>query len=98
LLKDEQLQFAEAALALRFPKPVESGMRPSQLLTCRRVEDLGDNLWVLLNRVQEHLCRGGLSRRSSSDRLVRTRRLTSITRDVQLNGRLWDLALDVLAA
>jgi hypothetical protein len=98
LLQDEQLQFAEAALALRFPKPAESGMQPAQLLTCRRIEDLGDNLWVLLNRVQEHLCRGGLSRRSNSGRLVRTRRLTSIRRDVQLNGRLWDLALDVLAA
>jgi hypothetical protein len=37
-------------------------------------------------------------RRSSSGRLVRTRRLTSITRDVRLNGRLWDLALDAPAA
>jgi hypothetical protein len=60
--------------------------------------DLGDNLWVLLNRIQEHLFRGGLSRRSPSGRLVRIRRLTSIKRDVQLNGQLWDLATEVLAA
>jgi Domain of unknown function (DUF932) len=98
MLKEEQLMFAEAALALRFPNLAEAGMQPSQLLTCRRVEDLGDNLWVLLNRVQEHLCRGGLSRRSTNGRLVRTRRLTSIKRDVQLNGQLWDLATEVLAA
>ena len=39
-----------------------------------------------------------LTRRSTNGRLVRTRRLTSISRDVQLNGQLWDLATDVLAA
>jgi hypothetical protein len=73
-------------------------MQSSQLLTCRRTEDLGDNLWVIFNRVQEHLCVGGLTRRSTNGRLVRTRRLTSINRDVQLNGQLWDLATGVLAA
>ena len=98
MLKDEQLEFAEAALALRYPDPAQRGMQPSQLLACRRTEDLGDNLWVILNRCQEHLCRGGLSRRSPNGRLVRTRRLTSIKRDVDLNGALWDLATQVLAA
>jgi hypothetical protein len=47
MLKDEQLAFAEAALALRYPDPLQRGMQPSQLLTCRRTEDLGDNLWVI---------------------------------------------------
>ena len=31
LLKDEQLRFAEAALAIRFPDPTQRGMQPSQL-------------------------------------------------------------------
>ncbi len=98
LLKDEQLQFAEAALAIRFPDPGARGMQPSQLLNCRRVEDLGDDLWTILNRVQEALLRGGLSRHSASGRLSRTRRISSIKEDVRLNGRLWDLAAEVLAA
>jgi hypothetical protein len=98
MLKDEQLRFAEAAQALRYPEPAGAGMQASQLLTCRRAEDLGDNLWVPFNRCQEHLCRGGLSRCSPSGRLVRIRRLTSIKRDAQLNGHLWDLATAVLAA
>jgi hypothetical protein len=55
MLKDEQLRFTEAALELRYPEPARAGMQPSQLLTCRRAEDLGDNLRVLLNRIQ--LCR-----------------------------------------
>lgn len=98
LQKEEQISFAERALTLRFPNPTESGMQPSQLFTCRRTEDLGDDLWTVMNRCQEGLLRGGLSRRSSNGRLVRTRRITSITSDVRLNSGLWDLAEELLAA
>ena len=98
LFKDEQLAFAERALALRFPEGAQSGMEPLQLLACRRAEDVGDDLWRVYNRCQEHLLRGGLSRRSASGRLTRTRAISSIRRDVQLNGQLWDLAAQVLAA
>lgn len=98
LLQDEQLRFAERALALRYPEPAQAGMQPSQLLTCRRVEDLGDDLWSTTNRVQEHLLRGGLSRRAVNGRLTRTRQITSIKEDVRLNSQLWDLAMEVLAA
>jgi hypothetical protein len=98
LLKDEQVRFAERALALRFPDPTQAGMQPSQLLNCRRVEDTGDDLWKVLNRCQEWLLRGGLSRRAVSGRVTRTRRISSIAADVRLNSQLWDLAMEVLAA
>jgi hypothetical protein len=97
LFKDEQLAFGEAALRLRFPGPAESGMQPAQLLACRRSEDVGDDLWRVYNRCQEHLLRGGLSRRSITGRLTRTRAIGSIRRDVVLNGQLWDLAVRRLA-
>jgi len=98
LRKDEQVQFAERGLALRFPDLTQAGMQPSQLLNCRRVEDTGDDLWRVLNRCQEGLLRGGLSRRTVSGRLTRTRRISSIAADVRLNSQLWDLAMEVLAA
>ena len=96
--RDEQIQFAERALAVRYPEPKQRGMQPSQLLTCRRVQDTGDDLWSVFNRVQENLLVGGLSGWSASGRLTRTRRITSIREDVRLNGRLWDLAAEALAA
>jgi hypothetical protein len=96
--KDEQIDFASRALAIRVEDIVQSGMQPSALLAARRVEDLGDDLWSVLNRVQENLLRGGLSRRSASGRLTRTRRISSIREDVRINGRLWDLASETLAA
>ncbi len=95
---DEQIGFAGRALALRFPNVAESGMQPSQLLKARRIGDTGQDLWSTLNKVQENLIRGGLTRRTASGRLTRTRGITAIRRDVELNSRLWDLAQEVLAA
>ena len=98
LCPDEQRRFAERALALRYPDPGQGGMPASRLLTCRRAEDAGDDLWSTFNRCQENLLRGGLSRRSASGRLTRTRRITSICEDVRLNSALWDVAAEYLAA
>ena len=98
MFKDEQIQFARRALALRFADPDQHGMQPAQLLSCRRTEDVGGDLWSCLNKVQENLCGGGLRRLSAKGRLTRTRRLTSIREDVRVNGQLWDLAMEVLAA
>jgi hypothetical protein len=98
LVKDEQLRLAEAALALRYAEPAVSGMVPSQLLTCRRVDDLREDLWSVFNRIQENVLRGGLSRRSVTGRLLRTRRITSIREDVRLNSGLWDLAESMIEA
>ena len=98
LCKDEQIAFAERALRLRYPDPSLSRMEPSQLLTCRRTEDLGSNLWIALNKVEENLLGGGLSSRSTSGRLTRSRRITSIREDVRIHSALWDLAAEVLAA
>lgn len=94
----QRLQFAERALLLRYDDAVQSGMRPSQLLTVRREADVGDDLWRTYNVIQENLLRGGLTRRSASGRLMRSRRITAIREDVRLNGGLWDLATQALAA
>ena len=96
--RGEQLEFAGQALALRYPDPATQGMMPVQLLMSRRPQDLGDDLWSVLNKVQENLIGGGLHRRSAAGRMMRTRRITSIRGDVRLNGRLWDLATEVLSA
>ena len=98
LAPEEQIGFAERALALRYPEPAEAGMAASVLLSCRRGEDAGEDLWRTLNRVQENILRGGLLRRSPKGRLVRTRRITSIREDVRFNSALWAMAAEVLAS
>jgi hypothetical protein len=93
-----QIDLAERSLALRYPDVAMSGIQPSQLLSCRRAADAGDDLWRTLNRIQENLMRGGVSRRTPSGRLVRTRGLSAIRQEVRLNSALWDLALEALDA
>ena len=96
--RGEQIEFAAQALSLRYPDRATQGMLPVQLLTYRRPQDLGDDLWSVLNKVQENLIGGGIQRRSPTGRLLRTRRITSIREDVRLNSRLWDLASEVMAS
>jgi hypothetical protein len=98
LLGDEQLAFAHAAMAVRYPDMGEASMQSAQLLRCRRSEDAPDNLWSTLNRVQENLLRGGLTRTAANGRLHDTRRISSLREDVRINGLLWDLAVQVLTA
>jgi hypothetical protein len=95
---DQQLIFAERALKLRYPKSTASGLDPAQLLTARRPEDVGDDLWRVTNRIQENLLRGGLTRRTAAGRLIRTRSITAIAQDVRINSGIWDLAAERLAA
>jgi hypothetical protein len=89
----QQLDFAQEALALRFPKDLQGAVEPSRLLVPRRPEDIGNDLWHTFNVVQENILQGGIPRRSPSQRLTRTRRITAIREDVRLNSRLWELAV-----
>jgi hypothetical protein len=57
------------------------------------VEDVGNGLWRTFNVLQENLLRGGILRRTASNRLRRTRRITAIQEEVRLNSALWDMAL-----
>jgi hypothetical protein len=89
----QQMDFAAEALALRFPKDLPDALEPARFLVPRRSEDLGNDLWHTFNVLQENLIRGGILRRTASNRLRRTRRINGIQEDVRLNSALWELAL-----
>jgi hypothetical protein len=89
----QRLELAGQALTLRFPKDQHGGMEPSQLLVPRRPEDVGNDLWRTFNVIQENVLQGGLVRRSASNRLTRSRRITAIREDVRLNSALWEMAV-----
>lgn len=89
----EQIAFARAALALRYD--AEAGAAPvteDQLLTPRRFDDRGNDLWRTFNRVQEHMIQGGLQGRAASGRRTTTRPVNGIGQNVHLNRALWVLA------
>ena len=92
----EQLAFARAALAVRFEE--DAPVDPGSLLQAQRAEDSSSDLWTILNRVQEHLIRGGASdgRRDRNGRLRTVRALRGIDSKVTLNKALWGLAEQVI--
>ena len=100
LTDGEQHAFAESAHTLRFGDAEGKTTTPitaAQLLTSRRREDVGSDLWRTFNRVQENVIAGGLSavQRDADGRRVRrvsTRRINGIDQDVRLNRALWELA------
>ncbi|MGA8837528.1 MAG: DUF932 domain-containing protein [Candidatus Sulfotelmatobacter sp.] len=100
LTDGEQHAFAESAHTLRFADSdgkVTTPITADQLLTPRRREDVGGDLWRTFNRVQENIIAGGLSavQRDANGRRVRrvsTRRVNGISEDVRLNRALWSLA------
>jgi hypothetical protein len=89
-----RLAFAADALALRYPEePVGVAVASADLLKARRPEDEGCDLWRTYNVVQEHLLRGGVLRRTPTNRIVKTKGIRAIREDVRLNVGLWDRAM-----
>jgi len=89
----EQAAFARAALALKYdnddrPAPITE----AQLLTPRRFDDRGADLWRTFNRVQENMTKGGLEGRNRNGRRTTTRPVNGIDQNVKLNRALWVLA------
>ena len=88
---EDQVQFAEAALQLRY-----NGAAPItalDLLTPRREEDSVPTLWNTFNVVQENMVKGGLRGHTvNTGRRMTTRGISGITQDVSLNRMLWNLA------
>ncbi|HEY8708564.1 MAG TPA: DUF932 domain-containing protein [Burkholderiaceae bacterium] len=93
---EEERAFATAALALRYGARTEgeppAPITAEQLTQARRPEDFGHSLWLNLQRVQEHLLRGGQPGRTALGRRMQTRAIGSIDRSVSLNRALWVLA------
>ncbi len=92
----ESRAFAESALLLRYDDLQTAPIAADKLLQSRRMEDAGDNLWNVFNRVQENLLRGGLKdfsrRKTDGHRFPRTRAVAGLDENIRLNKSLWHLA------
>lgn len=86
------ISFAERAAALRFGAEAAGAYDRDAILSTRRPEDAGSNLWRVMNRVQENLMRGGVDGKSKTGRKVTSRAVNNITLDLEFNKGLWQLA------
>lgn len=102
----EQQAFAQGALVARFGDAdgqVHNTLAPAALLTARRSDDVGNDLWRTFNRVQENAIRGGMryrtepTERSPRGRRGRAREVQSIDKDLSVNRALWAMAAALAA-
>lgn len=91
----EEQKFALEAQKLRYPE--HQPFAHSLLLQVRRADDAGNNLWQVMNRIQENLLKGGITYSGPKGRVTVTKGIERITKDVDINRGIWDLAEEFLA-
>jgi len=87
----EKESFARSSIPLRFGKHLQ--VDHTDLLVPHRDEDTKDDLYTTLNVIQENLLRGNISGfNKNSGRRFTSKEITSISKDVDINQGLWDIA------
>lgn len=100
LNRHEQLAFSAAAREMRWESDVDdegkvvstAPVSIEQINEPKRQEDVGNDLWHTLNRVQENLIRGGIPGTGATGRKYTTKAVGGVVENVRLNKALWRLA------
>jgi len=85
--RDQMRSFGREAAKLRFEEPDD--LTINTVLQARRGEDMSSDLWTVFNRTQENLIQGGFL---VTNGRRRSRKITNIDKNIDINTRLWDLA------
>lgn len=87
----EKESFAKNSIELRFGEHLE--INHKDLLLPHREEDFKNDLYTTLNVIQENLIRGNISgTNKETKRKFTSKEITSISKDVNINKGLWDIA------
>ena len=96
LSESEKQAFARSAIPLRFEEHLRVDY--NDLLVPHRVEDEHDDLYSVLNVIQENMLRGNISgTNKETGRRFTSREITSISKDVDVNQGLWNIAERIAA-
>lgn len=95
----ERIVLADAAIKQRFgddrPAGFVADMR-RRMLDRRRSEDEQDDMYTVMNVIQENVLRGGMSYHTNNT-IRRVTPITNVDRNVQINQTLWHEAEQLLA-
>ena len=92
LTKQEMLELANKAYNLRNSGREATTEELESILQVRREADRGDNLWVVLNRVQESIVRGGNLLIDKRGRMRTAKPIRNLDKELILNAGVWQLA------
>jgi hypothetical protein len=103
LSEQEQMDLALKALLIRSGVDSESVETPKytqeslkEVLRPTREADKGDNLWVVFNRIQEAVTRGGFRVGVEGKKARPLNKIKSFQKDFKVNEELFEAALEVL--
>ena len=94
----EMKAFAQQAVDARFGGAQVTGIELEALLAIERNEDDGNTLWKVFNRVQEKLVGGSFTYVNEEGKLRKARPIKNFQQDMALNGQLWEIAEQFVAA
>jgi len=99
LNQEQALKFAEDALKCRFNEDEVERIEVdlNDLLTAKRKEDQGSDLWSIYNVIQEKLIHGEFSYKYGT-KTRKARKIKNFNKDLELNEKLYDLALEFVSA
>ena len=83
---------AKAAYDLRGGGRTPNAEELAEILKVRRPEDEGNNLWVVFNRVQEAVIRGGQYFVDARGRMREQKAIRNLDKSLKMNQELWALA------
>lgn len=93
MTQEEMTKFASEAIKVRLGEErVATSEEIAELLKPRRTADEGNNLWVVFNRVQESVMRGGGMFVDSKGKMRKMKASTNIMVEAKQNKELWELA------
>jgi len=90
----QQLEFAKNTVDLVYNERADK-FELQQFLVAKRVEDEANDVWTVLNRIQEHMMRGGMVY-STKKGTKHSRAVKSISRDKQINLVIWGMVSNYL--
>jgi hypothetical protein len=91
LNRNEAVAFASSVVDMAWDGSGYS-VDPDRLLTQRRYDDRGVDLWLVFNRVQENVIKGDVRQVRADGSRIRSREVKNIDRNINLNKAMWSLA------
>ena len=88
----EMTQLAQKAYDLRGGGRVATAEELDAILSVRRVGDEGASLWVVFNRIQESVVRGGQMFIDARGRMREQKAIRNLDKSLKINQELWALA------
>jgi hypothetical protein len=97
----ERIALADAVVRERWGEEKDASfvadMR-QRLLTVRRREDTENDLYTIMNVIQENALRGGMSYVTTNNRIASVRPISDVRRNLNINQTLWNTAEQLMEA